>query len=732
MSRPSPLRVTRRRAATLAALAAVATAASAGAVLIPLGAPLGLVNDDPAAGFTASQGAVTADVAGGALAANGAHVPWAVFEQNTPGATRVFSRSFANGTWTTRGTALNVDAAQDAEAPSIDFAGPGRTVPWASWYEASPGFGATQIFASRFDAAGGGWLAAGQDRAPGQKLPSLNINTDFDAENPAIAGGSTAAGGTPEPWVAWQELDGSAIPANRRDQIFVSRGVKAGAGQTACTGFSPGDGPVVNGFCWQETGIARVSRTSLKADNATDPSLNVDTSRNAIEPDVAFTGPGDTVPWVVWYETGPSGRGLRGNDMVFAAKAVKDDAAEGGFRWVAVGRGGTGILDASETGGPCAAGISALDGCSLNANPAAAAEDPRIAAGTMTPGAPTVPWIAWSETGADGTAGIYVARLVSGERFVIANAGRRISTPGVDAGVPDITFAGNTPFVTWREGAEVRTGHFEGTAADPVFTADERRSTGSPAIAPRISSGCTATPATADGTTCPGGAAGSPFVLFGDGPPAAERLLGAGYQPEQALTSDATGVTATSATLNGVAVTGGGPVRVRFEFGPTTAYGSTTPATTIAPTRAATAFAAAAAGLPAGATTHFRSVVEGDFGRVTGPDRVVTTPAPPAPVVNAAPRVRVSGLAATVRTRGGAPVVLRLRLSVNEASVVTVRARRAGRIVGTVAVRRASAGAFTVRLRAGRGGGRVALGISARDGAGAVRVVTRSVRIVIR
>ena len=137
-------------------------------------------------------------------------------------------------------------------------------------------------------------------------MPSLNINTDFAAENPAVFGGATTAGADPVPWVAWQEIDGSTTPAGQRQQIFVSRGVKAGAGQTACTGFSPGDGPVVNGFCWQETGIARVSRTSLKSDNATDPSLNVDTSRDGIEPDAAFTGPGDTVPWVVWYETGAS------------------------------------------------------------------------------------------------------------------------------------------------------------------------------------------------------------------------------------------------------------------------------------------------------------------------------------------------------------------------------------------------------------------------------------------
>ena len=83
---------------------------------------------------------------------------------------QIFSRSFAGGAWTTRGAgtvggrssgstafsgSLNFDQGQDGEAPAIDFAGAGRTVPWATWYENTTGadFGATNnIFASRFDA----------------------------------------------------------------------------------------------------------------------------------------------------------------------------------------------------------------------------------------------------------------------------------------------------------------------------------------------------------------------------------------------------------------------------------------------------------------------------------------------------------------------------------------------------------------------------------------------------
>ncbi len=137
--------------------------------------PGGQVNDDAAAGINPanSVGAddpANADVVGGALNPVGKAVPWAIFRQTeSPGSKdQVFVRSFAGGVWTTRGTgtvggrssaspsftgSLNFDQAQDGEAPAIDFAGAGRAVPWATWYEQTTGtgFGALNIFASRFD-----------------------------------------------------------------------------------------------------------------------------------------------------------------------------------------------------------------------------------------------------------------------------------------------------------------------------------------------------------------------------------------------------------------------------------------------------------------------------------------------------------------------------------------------------------------------------------------------------
>jgi hypothetical protein len=75
-----------------------------------------------------------------------------------------------------------------------------------------------------------------------------------------------------------------------------------------CNGVTPlgqpdasGNVPAIGGFCFQDVGIARAERLNL------DPSLNVDVNRNGIEPDAAFTGTNDSVPWVVWYETGAGG-----------------------------------------------------------------------------------------------------------------------------------------------------------------------------------------------------------------------------------------------------------------------------------------------------------------------------------------------------------------------------------------------------------------------------------------
>ena len=147
-------------------------------------------------------------------------------------------RAFKNGQWVTQGKSLNIDPNAQAEEPSIDFAGAGRNVPWDSWAEPSAALGGEkQIFASRFDATANAWVPEGQDRGSG--VPSLNIHTDKEAENPSVAGGATVPGNAPVPWVAWQEQDGNVSGSGNHDQIFVSKGVKQAALRAPAPASSP-------------------------------------------------------------------------------------------------------------------------------------------------------------------------------------------------------------------------------------------------------------------------------------------------------------------------------------------------------------------------------------------------------------------------------------------------------------------------------------------------------------
>jgi hypothetical protein len=517
------------------------------------------VNDDLAAGINkdisvSGEDPTNADVVGGALVAGNPAVPWAIFRQretdaSPPPADQVFSRSFAANAWTTRGigtvggrssaspqfpASLNFDQGQDGEAPAIDFAGAGRTVPWATWYENTigTGFGNNNIFASRFDNTGDAnqnkWIFAGQSRGTGGGsvlVPSLNIHTDQNAENPSVAGGSAIDPTKPGPWVTWQET--TTLPTSGSDQIFVERPI--GPAAANCDGVQPagvpvdGHVPAIGGFCWQQTGVPRVGT------GGADPSLNVDPTRNGVEPDVAFTGANDSVPWVVWYEKdNTSIGGLRNNEMVFAAKGISDGVvANGGFHWVVVGNQLSGTLDTTGRNGFGACSVSGTSErqCSLNHNPSKDAEDPRVAAGTMTTGAPTVPWVAWDET-VSGVNRIFVSRLVgtgTSAHFQIVNNGAPISNTNGETR-PDLTFSGNTPYVSWRANVggvtEGFVGHFV-NPSNPTFVIDESNvpltPTSTADVREPISSNCTANPFNADGTSCQGAPVPTTFFLFTNG-----------------------------------------------------------------------------------------------------------------------------------------------------------------------------------------------------------------------
>ena len=740
------------RRSQIALAGTVAALATAGSAFALQGLPPGVqVNSDTAAGINpalnvSGEDPANADVVGGALTAGKPAVPWSVFRQTeaSPAHDQIFSRSFAGGAWTTRGNgtvggsssaspqfsgSLNFDEGVDGEAPSIDFAGAGRTVPWATWYENTSGgaFGSNNIFASRFDATQNKWVFAGQGRglggASGVEVPSLNIHTNQDAENPSVAGGNagtaTAAPDPtkPGPWITWQETSTQLENAIHPDQIFVERPI--GPGSANCTGVTPGGtaSMPLGGFCWQQTGIDRFGSGTL------DPSLNVDPTRNGVEPDIAFTGAQDSVPWVVWYEkdnTGTSGNPhpLRDNEMVFAAKGVADATADGGMHWVSVGNNAQGVLDTSGTSpqnfGSCAADATSEENCSLNANPTVSAEDPRVAAGTMNPANPTVPWVAWDEV-VGSHQQVFVSRLVgtgAAARFVIVNGGQPISQANnADATRPDITFSGNTPYVTWRvtdanTGATTETvGHFV-NAATPTFVVDKSgipltptgTNPGQADVREPISSGCTANPFNADGATCQGGALGTPFFLFTNGTSPLS-LFADAYQPDAPVTGAATGVSQSAATVSGSVNPEGARASVSFQFGTTTAYGQSTAAQLTGPDNAADTFSAALTGLPAGTTIHYRAMATSDFGTQLGADQTLTTKSPPVVVPGRASvghaKVKGTTVSVPISCKGDTSCTVSLKLTVTETlrghKVIAVSARKAKVTHKTIVLGTASA-----------------------------------------
>jgi hypothetical protein len=659
------------RLAALVAAALLLTTATAFAAFDALPGDGSQVNNDASAGIDPSKDVGLSDVTAGSLT-GGLAVPWGTFEQKTSGSQQVFVRAFNAGSWATEGHgtvngsggstpfagSLNFDQSQEAKAPSIDFAGSGRAVPWATWYEPNGLLGgAQQIFASRFDQAQDKWVFAGQGRGPGPFVPSLNIDSSQNAANPSVAGGSTNPANPPGPWITWEEAANNGVSTT--SQIFVVKPVKLDPGVTTCPGGTKpaGAGLPVGGFCWQQTGIERVSGN-------TKPSLNVDITRQGVEPDIAFTGPNETVPWAVWYEQG-AGQFSVANERVFAAKGISG-SGDGGITWQAVGNGTSGkpaqILDASGGGG-CIADINAENACSLNNVSGVDAEDPRVAAGTMTSGSATVPWVVWDEDVA-AVKQIFVSRLVGGDHFVLANSGQPLSVGASDSTRPDITFSGNTPYVSWRKTTGVNqarlfVGHFV-NAANPTFVLDTPSginvSTAGAVLDLRapISSGCTANPTNSDGAACQGGALGTPFFLFADGLPGAQKLFARAYSPEGVTTSAASGVTQTSATLNGSVNPAGAPVTVHFDFGPSPSYGSSTAAQTLGAATSATGFSAALTGLAPSTTIHFRAVAQSDFGTFTGGDQVLTTAAVPTPTptpTNDEPHSKIKGLKGKVKAK---------------------------------------------------------------------------------
>jgi len=118
-----------------------------------------------------------------------------------------------------------------------------------------------------------------------------------------------------------------------------------------------------------------------------------------------------------------------------------------------------------------------------------------------------------------------VSRLVNGDHFELFNNGNPVSAPDEDAGTPDITFFGNTPYISWIDSkgpTDKRgfVGHFD-TLGN--FVSDTQG--GIRAIPPKgplslidarvaLSSSCTADPFSRDGTACTPGDVNAAFHTF--------------------------------------------------------------------------------------------------------------------------------------------------------------------------------------------------------------------------
>ena len=453
---------------TIALAGTVAVLAGAGSAVALQGLPPGVqVNDDPGAGINpalnvSGEDPANADVVGGALTAGKPAVPWAVFRQTEAGGAhdQIFSRSFAGGAWTTRGSGhrrrpLERRAAVQRLAelrPGPGRRGPGDRLRRRRTHRAvgdvvrehrrARASTTTTSSPAAFDATQNKWVFAGQGRGTGGigsvQVPSLNIHTDQDAENPSVAGGNAGTPTTapdptkPGPWITWQETSTRSKGRSIRTRSS-SSGRSGRARRTAPA--SPRAGPPPRprgGFCWQQTGIRRFGAGTL------DPSLNVDPTRNGVEPDIAFTGAQDSVPWVVWYEKDATGTSasnqLRTNEMVFAAKGVTDgEAADGGFHWVAVGNSAQGMLDTSGTApqnfGTCAAIAAIEEQLLAERRPDGRRRGPARGRRHDEPGQPDR---AVGGLGRDRRRQhqVFVSRLVgagAAARFVLANGGQPIS-----------------------------------------------------------------------------------------------------------------------------------------------------------------------------------------------------------------------------------------------------------------------------------------------------------------
>jgi hypothetical protein len=179
-------------------------------------------------------------------AAGNKYVAWHQ-DENDLGLRQIFVKWNDGTGWADKGTnPLNNVAANKASAPRIALSSGG--VPYVAWHEDN-GSGITQILVKKYN---------GSDWEPVGTLP-VNQDPAHSAQLAAIA-----VDGDGNPFVAWQEEDGSVLPVT---QVFVKK---------------------FDGTDWEPVG--------------TDNPLNKNAGSNAYAPRIAFQG---AVPYVTWHEQDP-------------------------------------------------------------------------------------------------------------------------------------------------------------------------------------------------------------------------------------------------------------------------------------------------------------------------------------------------------------------------------------------------------------------------------------------
>ncbi len=137
--------------------------------------------------------------------------------------------------------------------------------------------------------------------------------------------------------------------------------------------------------------------------------------------------------------------------------------------------------------------------------------------------------------------------------------------------------------------------------------------------------------------------------------------IAAGDDEPDATTAAATTVGQTGATLNGTVNPDDHSTTYYFQWGATTAYGSTTPAASAGSGKSTLPVAAIVAGLTPATTYHFRVVATSSKGTGLGQDRTFTTLSPP-PLVTTGAATAVEQTSATLHAEvnpNGAPTTYR-------------------------------------------------------------------------